>query len=41
LIYKCGGIDQRTIEKFEKVIRPSHAVITSTLTPIIGSRRTR
>src|SRR3954452_11997058 len=24
LIYKCGGIDQRTIEKFEKVIRPSH-----------------
>ncbi|KAI5303235.1 translation elongation factor EF-1 alpha [Ascosphaera atra] len=20
LIYKCGGIDQRTIEKFEKVI---------------------
>jgi hypothetical protein len=23
LIYKCGGIDKRTIEKFEKV-RPQH-----------------
>jgi DNA polymerase II small subunit/DNA polymerase delta subunit B len=22
LIYKCGGIDSRTIEKFEKVRRP-------------------
>jgi hypothetical protein len=41
LIYKCGGIDQRTIEKFEKVIRAFHTFITPTLTPIIGSRRAR
>jgi hypothetical protein len=33
LIYKCGGIDQRTIEKFEKVIHPTPRSITSHADP--------
>ena len=28
LIYKCGGIDKRTIEKFEKVLYSAFCVIT-------------
>ena len=29
LIYKCGGIDKRTIEKFEKVKTPMESSLTS------------
>ena len=28
LIYKCGGIDKRTIEKFEKVLYSAFRVFT-------------
>jgi hypothetical protein len=46
LIYKCGGIDKRTIEKFEKVSvpsrrRPTHIFALSHILPLGGAKSLR
>lgn len=40
LIYKCGGIDKRTIEKFEKASCVCICVV-AVADDFVGSRRTR